>query len=235
MPVGIVKPLENVSLGEQAYQLIKRQIVDGRLAPGEKLDILELSKALGVSRSPIKDALNRLALEGMLTVHPQRGTFVSTIGADDIEQLFDARLMIELWAARRGARQPHSFDLAKMENILEQCASLLRSEDAFEYAAYNNGDVAFHTAIVEAAANPRLNAFYRSLKAHIQAMRVYWGRAYHRAMKSHQEHQEILETLKQGRYPEIRKILTRHIVGSKNHLLSLLREDPTHRTPEPVP
>ncbi|MGH9159889.1 MAG: GntR family transcriptional regulator, partial [Vicinamibacteraceae bacterium] len=96
MPVGIVKPLENVSLGEQAYQLIKRQIVEGRLAPGEKLDILELSKALGVSRSPIKDALNRLALEGMLTVHPQRGTFVSTIAADDIEQLFDARLMIEL-------------------------------------------------------------------------------------------------------------------------------------------
>ncbi|MGH9161248.1 MAG: GntR family transcriptional regulator, partial [Vicinamibacteraceae bacterium] len=132
-------------------------------------------------------------------------------------------------------RQPHAFDLAKMESILEQCASLLRSEAQFEYAAYNNGDVAFHTAIVEAAANPRLNAFYRSLKAHIQAMRVYWGRAYHRALQSHREHQEILETLKQGRYPEIRTILTRHIVGSKNHLLSLLREDPTRRPREPVP
>lgn len=213
------------SLSNRVCQLLRNQIIQGRLKPGQKLDIFELAAKLKVSRSPIKEAFNRLAHEGLVTIQPQRGTFVTVLGPEDVEQIFDARLMVELWAAKKIAEHRETLQLDKMREALWHSEPVLETPEKFNYLAYNEGDVAFHSYIVQAAGNSRLSEIYQLLNVHVQAMRIYWAKAYKRAVESHGEHLQIAAAFENGQFHEVERLLTKHIVGSKNHLLEVIREN----------
>lgn len=225
MPVAIERPIENLSLAERVYQLLKAQIVEGKLAPGEKLDIFALADTLQVSRTPIKEAFNRLTHEGLLTIQPQRGTFVSSLEPDKIRQIADARLMMELWGARHATRDASALNSGRMEEILSRCEALLDTpEEQFDYSAFAQCNMEFHGLIVEAARNPELNRMYESLGAPILVIRVFLGRSRQRSAKAHAEHVEIARVLRQGTYRAITHLLRTHIVGGLNDIVNLLEE-----------
>src|SRR6185295_12328232 len=112
--------LENVSLSEKVYELLKEAILHGQLCPGERLDIFELAKILNVSRTPIKEAFNRLSIAGLIRIYPNRGTFVRELpDAQEVRDIFGARMMIELWCCEQVCRTPKAIE--KAEESIHHC------------------------------------------------------------------------------------------------------------------
>lgn len=222
MPLDINLPLETRSLSRRAYELLKEQVIRGNLAPGERLDIHVLAQKLKISRTPIKEAINRLAQEGLVQIHSRRATFVSTLEPKSIQELFDIRLMIELWTAEQALRHPGSLNMKTIKELMGEAGSLFHPDGNFDYAVFTHCDSEFHLAIVDAAQNSRLSELYRSLHPHIQIMRIHWGRARERAFKSHEEHRGILEALQQGNLRQTVDALTTHILNTRDYTLNLL-------------
>jgi GntR family transcriptional regulator, rspAB operon transcriptional repressor len=228
VPLQVRQPLGKSSLSEQAYELLRQEIISGSLAPGEKLNIHELADHLQISRTPLKEAINRLAEQGLVTIRSRRATFVSTIEAAKIREVFDVRLMIELWAAERACHEQQLLDLKRMEETLKQCGSLFSAEASFDHATFNQADMNFHRSIVRAAQNTHLSKLYDSLSVHIQAMRVYWGQARRPALDSHNEHFAIFNSFLTGGWEDVRHSLTIHIVRSRDDVIRVLNDRSGH-------
>ncbi len=223
VPLTLDGPLKKSSLSEKVYQLIKQQIIGGQLTPGEQLNIFQFAEQLQISRTPIKEAFNRLAEDGLLSIQPQRGTFVSTLSESEIKHLFDARIMIELWGIRRLCQRIDLSRLEKLSAHLKECEALLASKSRFDYVAFADWDKRFHEEIVASAQNPLLAKIYGF--PHVHLLRIYLGRARTRAVMSHEQHHQILTTLKDGRYPEAENALTAHILSSRDDILHVLKKD----------
>jgi len=219
MPITDEIQLGRVSLAEQAYRILKSQILGCNLSPGEKLDIFQLSEQFKVSRTPIKEALNRLAQEGLLEIRPQSGTFVAPIDPRDIEHVFDIRLMIELWAAGTAADRPEFLNLKTMSQMVDKCDSLLASERSFDFPKFADADFAFHSQIVLASRNPRLEVIYTSLNHKVPVMRFFWDEVRTRSLKSHQEHIRILRAFERAKKGQVLQALRSHILGSRREIL----------------
>jgi DNA-binding GntR family transcriptional regulator len=217
--------LENVSLSEKVYEMLKESILRGRLSPGEKLDIFELAKILKVSRTPIKEAFNRLSTDGLIRIYPNRGTFVRELpNAQEVQNIFDARLMVELWCCEQVSKAPEIVERA--ETAVHCCDPLFGppAED-FDYATFFQHDIKFHDAIVAAAKNPMVNNMYALLALNIRIIRIYWGRAFSRAFASHQEHLKVLEALKERNYDKAKEALRSHIENTRDDMISILKGD----------
>ena len=216
-----LSPIENSSRSERVHDLLKEQILERKLLPGDKLDIYALAAILKVSRSTIKEAINRLSGEGLITIYPQRGTFVrNPMSPKEVEELFGVRLMVELWGLDAVFNDLNLPDLNRMEDLLLKFDSLFASTDTFDYMTFFRYDHAFHTLIVNAAGNSRLNEMYESLAVHILILRTYWGQPRDRALKSHEDHHLIFDSLC-GKNPEVRRILVQHIERSRDLTLAL--------------
>lgn len=224
VPLLLNQSLPAASLSERAYERLKEEIIRGNLAPGEKLDIYDIAEKLQISRTPVKEAINRLAHQGLVTIRSRKATFVSAIEAETIRELFDIRLMIELWGAERAWRRPDSLDLKRLETILTECDSLFVRKKSFDYERFNQADMEFHRRLVQAARNARLLRTYESLHVHISAMRVYWGRARRPGLNSHNEHLAILRAFCEGRWEGIKSSLTTHIISSRDDVIRVLNE-----------
>src|SRR5919199_1438099 len=107
------QPLHYVDLTEQTYRGLKDKILRGELKPGTQISVPTTALALGVSRTPVNDALKRLANDGLVEIVPRQGTFVTQLTARDVAEIFDMRLMIELYAAEV------VFQIGAVEQLLE--------------------------------------------------------------------------------------------------------------------
>lgn len=137
---------------------LRARILEGELAPGSRLHQAELSAELGVSRTPLREALSRLAAEGLVEALPQRGARVAGIGVSDMEEAYRARLVIEPAAAAMAAAEPVPASLEEMERAIAEHRRNL--DDAF--AAFD-ANRAFHMALVEACGNQFLVRFAEML------------------------------------------------------------------------
>jgi DNA-binding GntR family transcriptional regulator len=209
------------SLAEQTYELLRRQIIEGTLRPGERLSIFDLSAQLGISRTPVKEAINRLSLDGLVTILPQSGTFVSRLTTEQIREIYEARLMIELWAVPQIALPGRDWDSAAAAALLDHCSRLFRNENEFDLATFVDCDRDFHKLIVKAARNERISALYESVYPQIQLLRVYWASP-DRCWKSHGEHGEIFAAIERGDQEKIQQSLRDHIIGSGEDVIRLL-------------
>ena len=137
--------VSNLSLGSQAYQEMKRIILEGRIPPGAKLNEGELARALGISRTPIREAINRLEKEGLVEIFPQRGAFVVQFTEKDVYELFLIRENLEGLASRLAAEKVTPASLAKLESCLEGFKEPFREKDV---QRYSREDFKFHQTIV---------------------------------------------------------------------------------------
>jgi DNA-binding GntR family transcriptional regulator len=160
------------NLGESVYRLLWDRILDRRLHPGEKLSDLRLSDELGVSRTPVREALNRLVQDGIITSEPNRGFYVASFSAKDIEEIYDLRAALELAALRisgphLGSEFLHQAldELVRVER--QYVAAATEQEMAESAAAFLECDREFHRAFVERAGNSRLTASMEGLWAQI--------------------------------------------------------------------
>lgn len=143
---------KSVPLGQRAYEEIRQRIITLELAPGAVLDETELQEQLGVGRTPIREAIKRLALENLVTIVPRRGMFVAEIGVNDLQRLLEVRLVLETLAVRLAAQRGTAEHWRRMDALLQQPAASVLDDPA----ALIRADEAFHEVIYDAADNEYL-------------------------------------------------------------------------------
>ncbi|MGZ4653823.1 GntR family transcriptional regulator [Oryzihumus sp.] len=183
------------SASERTYAHLKRSILDGTHAGGVLVTEGEVAEAVGVSRTPVREALLRLEAEGLVRLYPKKGALVIPVSAQEARDVVEARELIEQWAADRvWARRKEVLD--DLATLLEQMRDARRRGAVAEFS---EADRAFHERIVAGAGNAVLTRQYRSLRERQMcltstAMRVADGRM----DKAVQGHRQLLELLRSG-------------------------------------
>jgi DNA-binding GntR family transcriptional regulator len=204
-------PLEIESLADRVYRRVRALILTGELEPGEPLRQEALAENLGTSRTPLREALNRLASEGLIEFRPHRSAVVATFSQRDIEADYEARALVEPAAARLAAeRSPEA-----TRQALEAALSAQR-EAGSDLDRLFETNRAFHLALVAGAGNPHLTRFVESLWAGKIAP-VFYARQARRPGRVRQdlrEHAEIARLVGAGKGSAAARAVEAHLAGA---------------------
>jgi len=192
-------PLYVRSLREQVYDYLRAEMARGGLQPGAFLDLNALAADLGISRTPLRDALLQLAVEGFVEILPRRGFRLKPLTLEEIRNLYEIVGALEAEAIRLAAPSLTAQDLADLRNLN---AAMARAVDADDAEGFLNLNLNFHQRFLDLAHNPRLSALANSIK-----QRLYdWPRrqTFLKAWeaRSVHEHARLLELLESGAFEE---------------------------------
>lgn len=200
---------DHQSLRERIVTRLRSAIVAGDLAAKTRLMEPELARQLGVSRTPLREAIRQLEVEGFLTTVPRVGTFVSEVSARDVEDTYAIRAVLEGLAARQAAENP---DPAKAPAIREILAELARKTS--DHRVYHEAAGRFHDVIFSFSQNHRLQGMYQSLTYQVTRFRGLSLAMAQRPEVSMREHRGIAEAILRGRAAEAERLMRAHIEGA---------------------
>ena len=196
-PVPAGSPPTSGSAAARVYAHVKERLLDGTFAGGALLSENELSQQLGLSRTPVRQAFVQLEAEGLLELYPKRGALVVPVAASEIEDVFEARLLVEEHCARRAANAGAGLVSDLEELIAEQERAVADASTGM--AAFARADRHFHRAIIDAAGNAILTRLYDALRDRQQRIAtVSLARSPGDAERFIEEHRGITEALSRG-------------------------------------
>jgi DNA-binding GntR family transcriptional regulator len=201
---------------------IRSDIIDGVLRPGTQLNEVELAASFGVSRGPVREALQRLIQEGLLRSEPHRGVSVPMLNAADIDDIYLAREALETAALRRVTGTPRAVSSYKaLDRIVHDMESAEKSDD---WRTVVSRDLDFHTALVAAADSPRLERMFTTVISETQLCLVMLSDAYdhedlvRRRDDLVQEHRQILDLVHADDVEGAVAVLKKHFDGAMGTL-----------------
>lgn len=209
-------------LDERIYDALKEKILQSELAPGTALTIRSVAQHLGVSVTPVRDALRRLQAEGLVQMQGRGETTVARLEPGEIDDILDLRLALELHATRRGVTRLSGAALKHLEELLAAAVRTFRSDAYHDYPAASRLDQEFHSVLVQAAGNERLTEMYETLGARVQIARVYYTTAQRRPRATYEEHRAILEAYRQRDPTAAVAAVETHITHTRQHIAHLL-------------
>jgi DNA-binding GntR family transcriptional regulator len=196
--------LTSTNLNERVYEELRTRLLTRRHAPGSKLSLHTLADELGVSRSPVHHALTRLVSEGLLTVRPRRGYYVSPVTARAVAEGYDVRLALELLAAERTVGRLTPSELDRFDELL------VRTADAISHEEWDSANAAFHEHQVALAGNTLLSEVYRSLSVNLMMQVIRGGRVEGHANLV-TEHRRIVEAFHAGDVRAAERAIRAHV------------------------
>ena len=213
------------SLNHHVYTALLQAIADRRITPGERLRLDELAEQLHVSRTPIRDALSRLVAQGLVQPFGRRGLCVTRLDADDLAQLYDLRLMCELYAVERGVGFVSAAFLRSLRKWLGEIVRLSASPNPGDRLPQSLADREFHALLVGLAQNPRLCTYYDDLSIHIHSVRVGPSILTARTRRSvnAKEHADILAALRRRDLTAAKAAVRRHIESARRRAIESLK------------
>lgn len=219
--------LDNSNLWDKTYSLLKERLIRREFKPNEKLSIPELAETLGVSRTPIRDALNRLEMEGLVKTVSKVGTFVRPIEVNDVLDIMDTRLMLEFWTVDRIAAMPGkelAASLTRMEDILTQSSRLIESS-VFESFLQADFNLAFHLEFIKLGKNQKNIEIYQNLMNYRFVAMKSSLITKEMVVTAQEQHHEIVEAVKQGETGDIKQVIRLHLEDSKERLLNKIKDN----------
>ncbi|MCP4405024.1 MAG: GntR family transcriptional regulator [bacterium] len=210
------------SLKQVAYEQLGEWLIDGTLQPGEALIETELAERLEISRTPIREALQQLAQEGLVEMIPRRGAFVRRITLQDIEELFVIREAIEGIAARLAATKVDTETLEEFEERFNAADKV--PDEKTRHEMYEMAGDDFHDYILQVCGNSRIKEIIETYKVLLQKERKIAAFIPGRIEASAQEHRAVLEVMKQRDTESAERMMRRHIVGTLNTILESYRK-----------
>ncbi|MGH7102420.1 MAG: GntR family transcriptional regulator [Acetobacteraceae bacterium] len=210
-----------VSLVTQVYEVLYRRIVEQRLAAGESLIISRIAGELGISATPVREALARLHAEGLVTLADNRGYHVTSVPSPEtIRQWMDARLVIEVNTLPLAAPRLRPRDFASLQSLNDRIRAgrfggrSAPAERLVRARGFADLNLAFHSALIAAAGNPYLLRAWQNVAVVAQFSRMHLGRGvlYQAAIAA--EHQRIIDALREGDTPAAVNALRTHIIDS---------------------
>jgi DNA-binding GntR family transcriptional regulator len=189
-----VKKLRRSSLSGDAYSFVRELFVNGnRYSPGDKISVEELSRELGVSRTPLWGAINRLEAEGIVEIVPRQGVYLINYDPQKVYEIYQAREALEGMAARLAAGKITDRQLASLKSNIEDQTNYLSKGDMDRYYA---AALEFHEQVVRIAQNQTLERLLMSVLAQIRAMRVQRKYTPTHLPQSCDDHERLLQALR---------------------------------------
>jgi DNA-binding GntR family transcriptional regulator len=206
------------SQGERAYLLIRDQIVTLRLAPGSVIEEASLREELGLGRTPIREALQRLAHENLVTFVPHRGTFVSDINLTDLHRLTEVRTEIEGYAARLAADRATAGDREQMQALIAELRTideadvhpLIRLDQRIHRLVYQATRNAFLQAMLEETFNLSLRIWFLGLDRGV------------RLKQAVEEHRRLLDAIVSSDADRAESVMRQHVTGFEHAIRKVL-------------
>jgi DNA-binding GntR family transcriptional regulator len=211
-------------LDQRIYDALRERILTRELAPGTSLATRDLAARLGVSVTPVRDALRRLQADGLVQIRGRGETTVTRLGPEDIDDIFDLRLALEVHAVRAGIARLPQDELDRLRGLLAAAARTFRGDRYLDYPALIRLDGDYHRALVRGAGNARLTAVHESLGAHVQIARVYFTRE-RRPQGTHAEHLAIMDAYVRRDAAGAAAAVAAHIENTRKHILQLLETE----------
>jgi DNA-binding GntR family transcriptional regulator len=214
-----VRFVEPGLIRDRIVDALRDAIVSGRLRPGDRISERELVVSMGVSRSPLREAIRVLEGEGLLATVPHRGARVTEMSVEDLRHTSEVRIMLETFAVRRlGGHSQWAG--------LEALAAQIRRVDApapdrppgveLDYS------MSFHDAIITASGNPRVIQHFQIVKQHLRRYQLLAFSRLNRAERANEEHAEILEALERRDLALVERRLTEHITRGSDEIAAHL-------------
>jgi DNA-binding GntR family transcriptional regulator len=200
------------NLTQIAYDKISSAIVYGRLDLGEPLSEAELAKALNVSKSPVRNAINELKARGLVEIIPQSGTYVFTPTPAKIVELSEFRFVLEENALRQSMERDRGALLTDMQNIVAAMQAAWSSSNAMDV---KKCDTEFHWCFIRHAGNSYLTAAYSDISLLVEALRYRFMDTVSYRNKAFEEHQKIVELLLDDKVDKVIKVLRDHVERTK--------------------
>jgi DNA-binding GntR family transcriptional regulator len=219
---GVPGKLENLTLWERVHGHLRQEILANRFPPGTVLHEVALSESLGVSRGPIREAIGRLAAEGLVVVRPRRGAMVASLSKDEFLEAYQVREALEVLAIRLAVPRLTDTDRDRLDQLVAEMAECAERDDAEAFFELNG---AFHAAIVEASGNSRLEDMYRRLGEQMGRYRTRSLKLRGSLKRSIAEHRTILRALNAGDAERAAHLLSEHIRVPQRRLESTPEEE----------
>jgi len=210
-------------LTKQAFRYIRDEIIQGKLDGRQHLTESYFAERFGISKSPVREALNRLESEGLITIVPRRGAFVAQLSVHDIEEIFELREALEVLVAK---------DAVLNEKILKRMRAAVVSAKQYreqnDKNSYIRADATFHTTLAEASSNSRLKKILENMRNQMLIVRTRtFELTSHTSVK---QHLDILAALEQGNRDLAADLMAEHIRTVRARLVSHLRQQEAEQT-----
>lgn len=212
---------------ERAYEVIRAEILSGQLAPGERLREEDLVSRIGVSRTPVREALRRLEVDGYTVVQANRGASVSAYTKRDVDEIYGLRALLEGHAARRAAARVSPQHIERLEAINEQIRALKATtkngiERQLRRSELNH---AFHEVVLEASDNVRLAVIVRQLAQVALSARTFAQYSDEDEERALESHDELIRALKSGHPDWVEATMRSHIHNARQ-IMTAVATDP---------
>lgn len=213
------------NLHEAIFQKLRSLLIEGAITPGSKLNERELAESLNVSRTPIREAIRRLAADGLVELIANRGAIAIKLSHEDVVQTFDVIAQLEGYSGELAAKNISPSALSELEALqYEMMASYARRD----LSSYYKLNLKIHHLISHAANNAVLTQLFSQANARIEALRfrsnqngVKWERAV-------EEHQEMIDALKTHNSERMRKVMIQHVMNKRDVVIELLQSEAFH-------
>jgi DNA-binding GntR family transcriptional regulator len=223
-----VAPVQNTPLAEQARERIRASILDGTIRPGERLTIEQLAAELGVSRTPVREALKALEQDGLVHLLPHRGAIVESVALEEVYHRYTIRAMLEGYAAELACK-------ADSGRLAEQLAAICKEMEAIAKRAKPGDDKAtrrlselnrdFHASIQDGSRSRTLIRLLDSLRNPVTYTYSQWQDP-RRRQAFLEIHREIAEAFGRANPRQCRKLMERHILEARDRLAHAIDEEP---------
>jgi DNA-binding GntR family transcriptional regulator len=200
---------------DRVYARLRQGILDGTYAPGARLGEADLAVALGVSRTPVREALRRLGSEGLLSTLPNKGARVRTWTTSELSDISDLRALLEGHAARQAATRVTGADVAAMEDLVTRMEAAAADGTAADIELITELNREFHGAVIVASGNALLPGLMHSL-LHVPVIsRTYRHYSPARMQQSMRQHRELVDALRAGDPAWAEAVMRVHVLSAR--------------------
>jgi len=213
-------PIARPTLHEQVAGRLREMVVEGRIAPGAKLNERQLSEVLQVSRTPLREAIKILATEGLVELLPNRGAIAVELSEADVLHTFEVMAGLEAQSGELAAKRITEAELAEIKAMHYEMLAAFTRRDLPGYYRLN---AAIHAAINAAAKNPILSATYRQVNARLQALRFRSNQDGEKWSDAVKEHEAMIQSLVQRDASAMRAVLLAHLDNKRDVVVAQLR------------
>lgn len=204
-------------LREIVFESIREAILDGRLKPGERVMEVQLAEKLGVSRTPVREAIRKLELEGLLVMEPRKGAYVADVSLKDVIDVLEVRSSLEGLAASLAATRA---DEEEIELLKEKAIQFKECIDKNDVQGMIIRDSEFHEVILGAAKNKKLTSIIEGLREQVQRFRVTYFTEYNMTSNLVKEHQNVLNAIQSRDPAKASEHAQKHIDNIERYIVS---------------
>lgn len=210
---------EYLPLRDVVFQTLRQAILKGELEPGERLMEIHLAQKLGVSRTPVREAIRKLELEGLVIMIPRKGAIVADITLSDLEDVLEVRLALEELAVRQACRNYSEEQMHRLKKASDDFKRILYGTDVIAYA---EADEEFHAVIYEMTGNRKLVQILNNLREQMYRYRM----EYLKDKLSHAqlvlEHEKIVHALEERNEVKAVEVMVLHVERQKQYMIHRL-------------